>query len=122
MHPLLHIDTFRLMTLWGDLLEAYHGVNGYSGDTAEIYAYRLMMNDPLAYVLDEKSAMGAQARAKQNRQAADGLHDLCRLFSSEYDCIIKVNGMSLTKWRKEVGSGFDHRCHVRVMHKKGKKS
>ena len=47
--PLLTVNPLEMMHLWGELVECYHGVNGYGSDTAEIYAYRLMPYSPLVH-------------------------------------------------------------------------
>lgn len=40
------LSMLQALGIWDDLLEAYHGVNRYGGDTAEIYGYRLSERCP----------------------------------------------------------------------------
>lgn len=118
---LLTINTLELMKLWGELVEAYHCKNGYNGDTAEIYAYRLMPYSPTAHG-GEFGFTGAQARREVNRSAAMALCELCELFAAQYGCAVGIQGggdepkwLEPRDWLKvEAVEYFDHRAHVRV--------
>ena len=43
-----NLSLTQALGLWGDLVEAYHGVNPYGGDVAELYLYRFMRDCPSA--------------------------------------------------------------------------
>src|SRR5262249_25383349 len=44
---LMHnLSMAQALLIWSELMDAYHGKNGFGGDTAEIYMYRLMPYDP----------------------------------------------------------------------------
>lgn len=74
--PLLRINTLDLLMIWGDLVAAYYGRNGYGTDTAEIYAFRCA--DPGAAVrmrsdatqLADEGALAA-ARKPTTSKSAD---------------------------------------------------
>lgn len=101
--------------VWGELVEAYHGVNGYGGDTAEVYAYRLMPYLPTEVLngYQPESAPRVEAEAA----AARALYVLLRMFQERYECAIAVDGRTLGPWFAR--QRFDHRAHVRVTPKAG---
>lgn len=109
---LLEIGILPLLRLWSELVEAYHKINRYGGDIAEIYAYRFQNNNPILHITDRK-----QLELITGRQ----LTQLLRLFCTEYLCTIEVNKMTLTEIEELVEEGcfkFDHRVHVKIMHNK----
>ena len=106
MKALLDLPLMELLRLWSELEQCYHGKNGYGGDTAEIYAYRLMRNNPLS----QHPRAEEEARREDAKQAGMILYDLLHLFARERHCSIKVNGGGLACLK----DGFDHRVHVQV--------
>ena len=114
MIALATISLSQALGVWGDLVEAYHGVNGYGGDTAEVYLFRLMPRDPSAERGPDGGTLAAQAVVAQARAARLALADLCRLFAEHYgDAIVTIEGLSIDAW-----PGADehnrHRAHVHV--------
>lgn len=107
---LLDVPTLELMKLWAELVEAYHGHNGYGGDTAELYACRFQRNDPrLAH-----ENMRDEARRENGIASAPDLVELVELFCEEYDCAALIDGHAPTEWSKMVQC-FDHRAHVKIV-------
>lgn len=49
MNAILTVSTHQLMQIWGELVEACHGVHGFGGHVAEIYAYRLTPYTPTCH-------------------------------------------------------------------------
>jgi hypothetical protein len=89
--------------LWTELVEAYHGVNGFGGDVAEIYAYKLT---PFSYVPDA---------FKDGQQAAlRRLLAICQEFERLMKCSLLLNELSLAEWQSGVFV-FTHRVHIKVV-------
>lgn len=110
---LLNIRPIELLRLWGELVECYHGVNGYGSDTAEIYAYRLM---PFSPSVQLHPGFHEEQKLEIQGQAAADLVELCRLFLGEYDrYTIEIDGIELSLWEQHIRYGFDWRVHVRVI-------
>ena len=112
---ILNIPLGEVLNLWKDFTEAYHGVHGYGGHVAEIYAYRLCRDDPTRR-LDGKCVM----KEKSNQEAYDdaklALIVLLQLFAKNMQAFIMVNGKTLAKWH-EGNEPFDHRVHVEILPK-----
>jgi hypothetical protein len=112
----------QALSIWDDLWQAYYGDNGFGSDTAEIYAYRLMQYNPVVHCFINKEFQDTELYRERNSDVCDraqkSLIELLKKFKSENDCIIKVNGKEIDDWIKtEV---FDHRVHVKVIHKEEK--
>lgn len=105
----------QLVTLWAELVEAYHGINGFGGDTAEIYAYALLDRDPTADSALGDSEIGQHARLESTVEAGLAMHEVLAHFCREWSCSAEIDG-----W---ASSGtvvpFDHRVRVRIIHEKG---
>ena len=105
----------ELLKLWGELVEAYHGKNGYGGRTAELYAYRFCPDDPRR----RGSELHTEARKQADKEAAwiarNSLYDLCKLFAAVYDdAILRIDGREPFDWFQHVDAGFNHRVRVKV--------
>lgn len=48
-----NVSMIQALSVWSELEQAYYGDNGFGGDTAEIYAYRLARQTP--HVTSEQS-------------------------------------------------------------------
>lgn len=98
----------QLINLWMQLEDAYHGVNSFGGDTAEIYAYTLVASSPIA---GTKSSLGQQAARDQAVAAAEALDEVLTHFEAVRQCRIEVDG------DEDYGKvePFDHRVHVRII-------
>lgn len=119
-NALMTVNLLGMLRVWGLLVEAYHGVNGYGSDTAEIYAYHLTRYSSIvhggAYAIGK---LLEQEKADNALHAANALCSIIEEFCSEYaDCRVEIDGISLAEWcalcnnRRHV---YDHRCHVRVI-------
>lgn len=108
----------QALGLWSELEAAYYGKNSYGGDTAEIYLYRLMPNDPSAEEAHRRKnepshTIFGQARREQVTNANKALHSLLKHFARTREARIEVNGKELGDWLK--AADFDHRVHVKVV-------
>ena len=101
--PLSRIPPADLVTLWEDLVLASHGLHGYGGSVAEIYAFRL------GYRHNEHADGLNAARATD---AARALHALLEWFARGRDVAIAVDGRPMGEWLRE--GRLDHRCKVRI--------
>lgn len=115
--PVMALSLKEMLGLWGEMVECFHGVHGYGGDTAEIYAYRLQPYSPMAHTHRDEVASRQCANT-----AAGALVGLCLAFEGDYDCRITIDNMSLNHWLAESQTGgvpFNHRAYVKVEPRKG---
>ena len=100
---MINLSQNQLLELWSDFEQAYYGDHPYGGDTAEIYAYRLLQYDP---------TQSRPWRDEQRIQATNSLRAVLDLFCKKRSCRATIDGVPRTKWK----SRFDHRCHVKIVH------
>ena len=110
---MIDIPLRELLKLWGELVEAYHGKNGFGGDTAELYAYRFNRDNPVRRAAADTS-LAKDAAREAAMEAKTSLWELCRLFREEWQADIYVDDQTLWNWFQTAG-GFDHRAHVQVL-------
>lgn len=103
----------QALGVWSDLEQAYFGQNGFGGDTAEIYAYRLQPYNPFAHAFSEGVGYGDKAKQEQAVIAGSNLFFLLRTFAKMRDVYIEVDGED----PETLLYGLVHRCHVKVIHK-----
>jgi len=117
---MLNLSTLDLLGLWSDLCDAYHGRNGFGGDTAEIYAYRCGRPSPAS---SSTGPLGRQVKREDAERAAASLVAVCQLFEREHSCEVLLDtGAPRTgpddpsSWRRAGPwfDAFDHRVQVRV--------
>src|SRR3990167_8816519 len=119
MTDLLHVPVVNLMELWGELVEAYHGVNDYGSDTAEFYAYRFNPDSPIRRCVPcQDTALRRQENLDASRQAANALHDLVKLFCDTYDCGVLIDDKNAFAWWNDTKDRFDHRARVKIVHQR----
>lgn len=95
----------QALSIWSDLDDAYHGKNGFGGDTAEIYMYRLMPYSP--------SVTRALTDARDVVRAANkSLFYLLAHFRDARGVEVWVNDAPLGAWLMTATN--DHRVHVRI--------
>lgn len=118
MSVILTVPTHQLLQLWGELVEAYHGVHGYGGHVAEIYAYRLMPYTPTCHsgALREDSDTYREATRDVQMKAGAAFVQLCSYFTEHYPATILLDDLSLLEWwdRCVSAGGFAHRVHAHV--------
>jgi len=104
--------------VWSELQDAYRGINGYGGHTAEIYAYRLQQRDPTAEATSTsftETQMHKQAVHEQAVHAGLNLIGLIEIFMDTYDCVVTVDDHGA--WKGALLTGLYHRCHVKIVPK-----
>ncbi len=103
-----NISITQALAIWSELWRAYHGENGYGGDTAEIYAFTLMPHTPTLEAPGFK-----ETKQEVGLQTAKSLYTLLVKFQKEQKCKIEIDGKPLGKWFTQIA--FLHRCHVKVI-------
>lgn len=117
-NALMTVNLLGLLHVWGQLLEAYHNVNGWGGDVAEIYAYHLTRYSPLVHDGTIDGELHERMKDEYTLNAANALCSIIEEFCTQYGCDAEIDGISLAEWcalnnnRRHV---YDHRCHVRVI-------
>lgn len=107
------VSMAQALGVWSDLCDAYHGKNGYGGDTAEIYMYRFMADCPTVSLSRRPlTGIAADEEALRVKAANEALHALLAHFAEERICVVLVEGQPLGAW--VATAGFDHRVHVTV--------
>jgi len=94
----------QALRAWSELSDAFHGCNGYGGDTAEIYAYTLIPDNPTIRLMPSGDLL-QQAQKESGSIAWANLQEIIRLFKERYECRVAI---------LDVQYPFIHRCHVRV--------
>ena len=115
-NPLIEVSVIELLKLWGELIEAYHGVNGFGGNVAEIYAYRFQRYSPLAHT-QPVYEMGQEELHVINLKAGNSLVALVEEFCNQYECKAMIDKIEPETWCRRLNSGlieFNHRAHVNV--------
>jgi hypothetical protein len=110
--------------IWYELERALEGKNGYGGDVAEIYAYRLLPRGvaeirELSWISSEAEAKSRAAEAEMARLAAKNLTLLVRRFVElhadvEIGIEIDPRQFRVIDPRVEALQPFLHRIHIRV--------
>lgn len=118
MSAILTVPTHQLLQLWGELVEAYHGVHGFGGHVAEIYAYRLMPYTPICHsdVLLHDSKLFRDAERDTQMKTGAAFVQLCSYFREVYRCTILLDEQPMLEWWDACVSagGFAHLVHVTV--------
>jgi hypothetical protein len=105
---MLRCSTAQVLDVWMDLEDALRGENGFGGNTAEIYSYRLTEHRPS---LTASGAIGDEARSEAAAIASKNLKAILEHFTEYRHASIWVDGVQLKKWGCAPN---DHRWHVRV--------
>jgi hypothetical protein len=107
----MHCATDQALNVWAELEDAYHGANGFGGDTAEIYAYRLM---PMSPSYSITSAYEMPEHPQMERRAWSDLIELCAKFQQHRNCKVVIDDVPLEDC--DPNGRFIHRSHVQVIH------
>lgn len=134
-----NISVPQALDVYDDLVKAYFGENGYGGNVAEIYCYKLLPRDPSAEAAfqqgmqhqrrPDKSSFLYKAMMEQAHMAADNLFSVIDHFKQKFpdakvhfeDCIQDPkadDGVGKIVWRiprAYLRGGIQHRVHVRVL-------
>ena len=108
---MLNLTTNQLLNLWGQLTQAYDGVNSYGRDVAEIYLFECMVYCPSVERGDLKE------KKLIIKMALDSLNAVLDKFTLDWDCTLEVDGVL---WSKDSPLGDidmdTTRFHIKVIH------
>jgi len=108
----------QAVDVWGELMDAFYDRNGYGGQTAEIYSYRLEQYSPGVHSTPNKvSDMYVEDAIRIAKDAAFALLGLCKLFEEKYNCDIFIHEKTLSEWERDLNEdkGRFNRYHVQVV-------
>lgn len=117
-NALMTVNLIGLLEVWGQLVECYHGKNGYGGDVAEIYAYHLTRYSPLVHDKTITGKRHEEAKAENALHAANALCSIIEEFCNKYECRAEIDCVTLAEWCALCNHGrhvYDHRCHVKIL-------
>jgi hypothetical protein len=105
----------QLIEIYSDLVKAYYCENHYGTNTAEIYAYRMRIDNPgrLPGFVDFKSVK------EQNIETAKTLYEILLKFKEYFPSTIYIENRLLGKWIQNFE--FEHRVHIKIIRKDKKK-
>lgn len=107
----MRMTNYQAMMLWDELARAYHGMNSYGGDVAELYISRCMEHSSI-FANNPDSAL-----VKDDlREAGKNIIAVVELFQQRYSCLVTMEEGPL----EDLASGeYTWRVHLKVT--KGKK-
>ena len=114
---MMNLTMVQALSLWTDLMQAEHGCNGFGGDTAEIYAYRLQPCNPSAKP-PLCGEIGINAAREQGLIASRNLYEILSHFRDERGVDVHVacsrtdDGRRVGEWM--LSEVFEHRTQVRI--------
>ncbi len=104
--------------VWLDLERALAGTHGFGGDTAEIYAYRLLPESIRHVGMGAGASMEPTVQAAAARTAARNLTSILRHFVELHEGVVieldQPGGFQVQDLTGEGCAPFLHRVHVRV--------
>ena len=103
----MYISIFQAIDVWEHLTNALNKKASH-GDTAEIYAYRLMPYEPKYTQSDKPSSTHCF-------NAANALFNLIIIFMDKHPNIkVFIDDKDYREWYCQIGSDFSHRVKVRI--------
>lgn len=107
---MLNAPIAGMLNVWGQLVEAMHGVHPYGGTVAEVYAYLLRPDNPLRLtpLWNEfrENEVGIETRRALNTILAE--------FEECYNASVEIRTPDGFKPYHEVTEPFVHREEIRV--------
>lgn len=113
---MINLSMIQAIDVWMELEDACNGTNGFGGNTAEIYAHRLMPCSPLVnkYLENPESLTSLKEFVEEDLLAVkQSFVNLLLYFEQCRDVKIFIDDMTLRQWNKK-NRFFIHREHVRV--------
>ncbi len=112
----MYISIEQALDVYDELVEAKNGTNGFGGNVAEIYVFRLMPYSPLYSMHIEGNSFDEDNRMTEKKSAED-FHTLCLLFSKKHEVALRVDNVDLQNWIEGIRTGefrFFHRVQIEV--------
>ncbi len=113
---MLDIPIRELLAIWSELDDCLHGKNGYGGNDAQIYAYRLTRYNPTIHShggFPKGTDSRAKAEIESHQAAVDSLLDILSLFAEMRQCSIIIDGEPMSGWHRKNWD-FSHRATIGV--------
>lgn len=109
----MYISIEQALFIYDELVLAKYGENGFGGDTAEVYAYKLMPNVPSynMHLTDDETLM-------VEKKAAEELYSICEIFASKHKVNIEIDDIDAKLWLNRVRAEierFNYRIHIKVI-------
>lgn len=111
---LTNVSLKQFLDVWVELEKALHGENSFGGDTAEIYAYRLMPHSP-SFAHANPTGMVLETKQEIQREAAEALAAIAKEFEQRYSVEILIDEETVDDWVEFHAESFGHRCLVQVL-------
>jgi hypothetical protein len=118
---MINVSLLELLKIWGELVECYHGLNDFGGDTVELYAYRFQPYSPLGHSEAKQlvdSSLKLDTLAEIERRGAVSLFNIVRELCKQFECSAEIDGIPSNDWMWEIQDRkrvFDHRAHVSII-------
>lgn len=112
----MYISIEQALDVYDDLIDALNGVNGFGGNVAEIYCFRIMPSSPTYSMYNEGKIWDEENRMLEKKTAED-FHSLCHIFAKKHNAKISIDGEELHTWISKIRTEeirFFHRVHVEV--------
>ena len=125
----MYISIEQALGIYDELFKAYIGENGYGGNTAEIYTYRLLPDSPIytqTWASIKPGDFSWEETLSLEKKAAQALLDIIDIFILHNNCTVTVEDPEVAVSDTFISSGtwlenvlkdkyrFAHRIHVRV--------
>lgn len=112
----MYISIEQALEIYDELHHALDGNNGFGGDVAEIYVFRLMPYSP-SYSMHSEGKIWDEENRMLEKKAAEDFHSLCHIFVKKHEASIQIDKIDLHEWIEKIRAGeyrFFHRVHVKV--------
>lgn len=118
----MNLTSKQAIDIYDELIHCMNNNNGYGGDTAEIYAYRLWIYSPLL-ARGRETIIFQKEHDKIYIDGAKSLCDVIEYFIEKNGSRVKsvlIDELNYKTWLKRIKNNFQHRSHVKVIlkHKK----
>lgn len=101
--------THQALCLYDELVQCYHGTNGYSGNTAEVYVYTMMEHSSLYTLHPEHSALTTEIVS-----ALEDVYRIVQWFQERYTCEITLDdGVPIKRLLNNIPY-TTHRLHLTI--------
>jgi len=97
-----------ILNIWYELVTAYHQINGFGGNIAEIYFY---------HVITKSMELNRISETEYQKKDIEKIHlifyNIFDFFRKKFDCKLFINEKEFDLWFLEDNN--THRMHVKVI-------
>lgn len=87
---MIRLSMYQALMVWSDLEACLYGKNHYGGNVAEIYAYRLLPEDPTRVYSMQGGELRKDADRDAGKLAARHLMELLEIFCERHECTASI--------------------------------